>query len=202
MYQWRAMTERERTEVLASRQARHHPWHSPPHWKEDGPARFHLSASCYEHTAIIGASPARMDSFAQELIATCKAQAAPVFAWCLLPNHYHLLIETDAMTPFTRALGQFHGRNSHDWNQADHANGRKVFYRTAERRIRSDGHFWANVNYIHHNPVHHQYVAHWTDWPWSDAREYLTAVGRDEAARIWHTYPVLDYGAGWDNPNL
>ena len=38
--------------------------------------------------------------------------------------------------------------------------------RIVERAMRSDRHFWATLNYAHHNPVHHGYVARWTDWPW------------------------------------
>jgi len=42
----------------------------------------------------------------------------------------------------------------------------------------------------------------WQDWPFSSAREYLAAVGRAEAERLWREYPVLDYGKGWDDANL
>ena len=33
--------------------------------------------------------------------------------------------------------------------------GRKVFFRAVERAMRSDRRFWATLNYVHHNPVHH-----------------------------------------------
>jgi putative transposase len=87
------------------------------------------------------------------------------------------------------------------WNLEEKSAGRTVFHRAADRQIRSDAHFWATLNYVHHNPVRHGYVKRWTDWPWSSASDYLRAVGRDEAARIWLSYPVLDYGDGWDDSN-
>ena len=65
--------------------------------------------------------------------------------------------------------------------------------------MRSDRHFWATLNYVHHNPVHHGYVEHWQDWPFSSAPEYLAEMGRAEAERLWLEYPVLDYGKGWDD---
>jgi putative transposase len=77
-----------------------------------------------------------------------------------------------------------------------------VFFRAVERAMRSDRHFWATVNYIHHNPVHHGYVERWTDWPWSSASKYLEQTSPTEAKRIWHQYPLKDYGKGWDNPEL
>ena len=36
MYDWRGMTEEERGLVLEMRRARHLPWHSPPHWEQEG----------------------------------------------------------------------------------------------------------------------------------------------------------------------
>lgn len=73
-----------------------------------------------------------------------------------------------------------------------------MWYRCFDRAIRSERHFWASVNYIHHNPVHHGYVEKWQDWPWSSAAEFLDSVGRERAVRIWQEYPILDYGKTWD----
>lgn len=56
--------------------------------------------------------------------------------------------------------------------------------------MRSDGHLWATVNYIHHNPVKHGYVTRWDEWPFSSASAYLNDVGRDEAAKIWNDFPM------------
>ncbi len=65
--------------------------------------------------------------------------------------------------------------------------------------MKSIGHFWATMNYIHHNAVHHEYVDKWEDWPFSSARRYLKAFGKDKAAEIWRKYPILDYGKRWDD---
>ncbi len=123
-------------------------------------------------------------------------------AWCVLPNHYHLLVETDDLKNVTHSLGQLHGRSSRAWNLEDKTTARKTFHRASDRHIRSESHHWATLNYIHHNPVRHGYVKRWTDWPWSSAIDYLHAVGREEALRIWRAYPLLDYGEGWDDPKM
>jgi len=54
MYDWRNMTEEEWAEVLEMRRERHLPWHSPPHWKQEGEHRYLISAACYEHVPLIG----------------------------------------------------------------------------------------------------------------------------------------------------
>ena len=68
--------------------------------------------------------------------------------------------------------------------------------------MRSDRHYWATINYVHHNPVRHGYVDRWTDWPWSSAQQYLTQTGVDEATRIWQDFPIANYGKDWDKPDM
>jgi len=99
-------------------------------------------------------------------------------------------------------LGRLHGRTAHTWNDQEQRRGRKVFFRAADRAMRSERHYWCTLNYVHHNPVRHGYVRRWTDWPWSSARAYLDAAGPDQAGKIWREYPLLDYGKGWDEPDL
>lgn len=65
--------------------------------------------------------------------------------------------------------------------------------------MRGDNHFWATMNYIHHNPVKHGYVNTWTDWPFSSAADFIEEVGRDKAIEIWKSHPILNYGKGWDD---
>jgi len=46
--------------------------------------------------------------------------------------------------------------------------------------------------------VHHGYVAHWQDWPWSSAADFLRQIGRENAEAIWREYPILECGKKWD----
>src|SRR6266581_394834 len=113
-------------------------------------------------------------------------------------NHYHALVEVPDVKALLHELGLLHGRTSHAWNGEEQARGRKVFFRAVERAMKSDRHYWATLNYVHHNPVRHGYVTRWTDWPWSSATEYLAQTGVEEAKRIWQEYPLRDYGKDWD----
>lgn len=64
--------------------------------------------------------------------------------------------------------------------------------------MKSNRHFYASLNYVLHNPVHHGYCQQWQDWQWSNAKEYLKQIGREKAAEIWHEYPISNYGKKWD----
>src|SRR6266404_1526494 len=124
LYLWRRLNQKQREELLAWRKERGHPWHSPPHRPNFGHLRFFISASCFEHRHHIGHSPERMDAFARDLLAVFAGHARQTFAWCVLPNHYHALVEAPDILGLLHELGQFHGRTSHAWNGEEKARGR------------------------------------------------------------------------------
>ena len=134
----------------------------------------------------------------QSLLSVCGSCETEVFAWCLLPNHYHLLLRTDRIKELRRQLGLFHGRFSFTWNSEDDRRGRQVWHNCFDRPMKSERHFWVTLNYVHHNAVHHGYVARWQDWPYSSAARYLEEVGREKAMEILEEYPLLEYGKKWD----
>ena len=201
MYGWRRMAPGDRRRVLALRRAAHLPWHRPPH-EDRGEGDYHLTAACYEHAPILGKTPERMADFEDQLLGTVAPLCGQVHAWCVLPNHYHVLVFTSDIKGLLAALPRLHGRTSHAWNGEDRSRGRKVWHDRSERAMRSQAHLWATLNYVLNNPVHHGYVEHWQDWPFSNAADYIRAVGRAEAARVWREYPVRDYGKGWDDPGM
>jgi putative transposase len=167
-----------------------------------GHLRFLVSAACYEHRDYIGQSLARIDKFAGGLLAVLAAHANQTFAWCVLPNHYHAVVQVADIKGLVSQLGRLHGRTSHAWNGEERPRGRKVFFRVVERAMRSDRHYRATLNYVHHHPVRHGDVERWTDWAWSSATEYLPQTGASEAKRAWREYPVDEYGQNWDDPEM
>jgi len=201
MYNWRHMTEEQRKDVLAMRKTYCHPWHSPPHNPQNERTRFHVFAACYEHAPYIGTGRERMVAFETSLVGLLQRDA-DLHAWAVLPNHYHVLITTTDVHYLRRELGRLHGRTSFVWNGEENQRGRKVWFNVMEHGIKSDRHFWATLNYVHHNPVHHRYSTHWQDWPFSSTAAYLEQVGKTDAERIWKEYPILDYGRDWDSENL
>ena len=186
--------------MLEYRIGQHFPWHSPPLLFKEG--RFHLSAACFEHQSHIGRDLGRLADFSQRLLERVKENESPVFAWCVLPNHFHLLVETDDPRYSKKEIGKLHGLTSREWNQEENTVGRTVWHRCADRKIRNERHYWATINYIHNNPVHHGYASTWTDWPFSSAADFIAQAGREKAVSIWRDYPVWDYGKGWDDPGL
>lgn len=198
MYAWRQMTPRQRDEALAFRKRQGLPWHSPPHRRSDRTDAYLFTAACYEHTPVIGHSLERIAVFERVLLEAASAHCREVVAWVVLPDHYHFLARTADCLAVLKALGWLHGRTAFEWNGEEGRRGRHVWHNATETAMKSERHFWATINYVHHNPVKHGYVARWQDWPFSSAAAYVEAVGRAEAKRLWREYPIADYGKGWD----
>jgi putative transposase len=198
MYTWRKMSESEKKTILCTRKRQGNPWHQPPHFLEGNETRFLLTAACYEHKSIIGQSLERLSHCEDELLKTCRQFSYEIHAWCILPNHYHILVNTDKIAELLHELGRWHGRSSRTWNLADATLGRKVWFRIVERTMRSERHFWATINYIHNNPIKHGYVNKWQEWPFSSAPQFIDTFGRDYTEKLWNAYPIDRYGDTWD----
>lgn len=202
MYEWRKASPDERARMLRERKLRGHPWHSPPHL-EGSTSLYHICAACYEHEPYIGTTLDRLQNFSEALLETLGDLAAEIFAWSVLPNHYHAQLRLQGgLKNFIKELGKLHGRTSFKWNGEENCRGRKIWCNAIDRWIRDERHFWTALNYIHHNPVKHGLVQKWQEWPFSSAREYFDKVGKEKAREIWFAYPVKEYGNDWLGTDL
>jgi len=187
-----------RADVLKTRQTQKLPWHSPPHIQGDN-SEFHITAACYEHHPIIGFSIERIRKLEETITQSFKLATEEIYAWSILPNYYHLLIKTTDLKSSLKKLHQIHGSSSYYWNKEENSRGRRVWFNALEHAIKSERHFWATINYIHNNPVKHEYVKKWQDWPFSSFKSFLMDKGREETIRIWKEYDISDMGKDWDN---
>ena len=195
MYDYRNLTEEEKRQLVEERRARGFPSHAPPHYVTQD-REFLFTAACYEHIAHMHTAERR-----QLLLDRCfeQAQAAgiAIHAWVILPNHYHLLAQP-ASNDLRSFFAHIHGATSFMWNNEDHKRGRKVWYRYADRAIRSERHYYTTLNYIHFNPVKHDYAASPYEWIESSVHWYREHFGREWLRGLWVQYPLREYGRTWD----
>lgn len=96
-----------------------------------------------------------------------------LFAWCIMPNHVHVLIEPLAeLAAILKSWKSYTGR----WGLAKNAElelgvpGKNFWMREYwDRFIRDERHFRSVVDYIHQNPIKAKLCSHAEDWPWSSA---------------------------------
>ena len=121
-----------------------------------------------------------------------------VYAWVVLTNHYHFLVQITEFDALHEIFRLVHGRSSFEWNNEENTRGRKVWFRYSDRLIRSQRHYNTTLNYIHYNPVKHGLVTGPYDWQWSSIHWYLAAYGREWLRDLWRHFPVREYGQKWD----
>lgn len=196
MYLWRSLTPEERSELIAARRQRGFPPHSPPHPQREE-SYFLLTAACYEHNQVMRRAARRQQAL-DALLDRFIGAGFETRAWVVLPNHYHLLAWVPDLAQVGPLLGRIHGSLSHQWNLEDNTPSRQVWYRFTDRAIRSEGHYYTTLNYVHYNPCKHRCAKTPYDWPQSSVGWYLEHYGRDWLRDLWRTYPVREYGRGWD----
>jgi putative transposase len=111
------------------------------------------------------------------LAAHCRAAAVEVWAWCLMPNHVHLILVPTNQDGLRRALARVH----------------RAYAGIIQARRKRSGHFWqgrfgavamdedylaAALRYVALNPVRARLVGRAQDWRWSSTRAHLR--GRDD----------------------
>ena len=114
----------------------------------------------------------------RDLLAThCRDANVEVWAWCLMPNHVHLILTPSDPDGLRRALSRVH----------------RTYAGVIQARRKRSGHFWqgrfgavpmdeeylaAALRYVSLNPVRARLVARAQDWKWSSTRAHLR--GRDD----------------------
>jgi len=124
------------------------------------------------------------------LAASCRAADVEIWAWCLMPNHVHLILMPSDADGLRRALAPAHRR----------------YAGIIHARRKRTGHFWqgrfgcvamdeehlaAALCYVSLNPVRAGLVGRARDWRWSSVRAQVS--GRDDGvtafAPIRERYP-------------
>ena len=95
--------------------------------------------------------------------------ALTCYAYCLMPNHYHLLLETrrDQLSAGMRYLN---GVYAQWWNRRHDHVGHVFQGRFKSQVVQEDRYFRALTRYIIRNPVRSGLVTTPADWPWSSYR--------------------------------
>jgi REP element-mobilizing transposase RayT len=117
--------------------------------------------------------------FLIELRDACTFHRVEVHGYCILPNHYHLLLYTPeaGLSPamqrlasrFTQAVNRLRGRD-----------GPLFKGRFRSVAIEDDSHLVRVSQYIHRNPVEAGLAAAPEDWPASSAGAYLGLAEKSE----------------------
>jgi putative transposase len=108
--------------------------------------------------------------------AACERESVRCLAWCLMPNHLHLILMPAAPEGLRRALGEAHRRYSRRVNEAHDWTG-YLFQGRFASFVMDPAHLMVAVRYVELNPVRAGLASRARDWPWSSARAHIAGRG-------------------------
>ena len=122
----------------------------------------------------------------------CKKYHVEIWAWCLMPNHVHLIAVPDEEQGLARAIGEAHRRYTRRINLREKWRGHLWQERFSSFPM-DEQHLLAATRYIEMNPVAAKLVLHPEDYRWSSARAHL--AGKDD--RLVKVAPLVNRIADW-----
>ena len=141
-----------------------------------------ITFSCFYRLPLLNA-PGAKETIETVLEKTRARHEARVYAYVLMPEHVHLLINEPPrilLAQFLKAVKQITSRKLKAervrfWQERYH-----------DSNIRGESARSEVIRYIHRNPVARGLVAKPEDWPWSSFRHYATGLmGTVEIESHW-----------------
>lgn len=126
--------------------------------------------------------------FLEVLKESCRLFQVYISAFCLMSNHYHLLLTTPRAN-LARFMRHLNGVYTQRYNRYHKRDGHLFRGRYKSILVQEDEYLTHLVRYIHLNPIQANLVRDPKNYPWSSHRAYLKA--KDEA---WlKVTPVLKF---------
>jgi len=98
-----------------------------------------------------------------------------VAAFCLMSNHYHLLVQTPVAN-LSRAMRHINGVYTQRYNRRQNTDGQLFRGRYKSVLVQEDSHLLELLRYIHRNPVRAQMCNAAGDYLWSSHRGYCNSA--------------------------
>jgi len=93
--------------------------------------------------------------------------------WSVFPNHYHFIAWPPADSKTLKLMIQeLHRRTSIEVNRLDHAQGRQVWFQYWDTCITFEKSYYARLNYVNNNAVHHGLVKIASQYPYCSAARF------------------------------
>jgi putative transposase len=129
-----------------------------------------------------------------ELLAEAKTKAGvSVWAYCLMPNHVHLVVVPQYEDSLARLFRFVHRQYSRRINFREKWKGH-LWQERFHSFVMDERYLLATVRYTELNPIRARLCSEPSDWPWSSARAHF--AGRDNS--VVTVQPMLARVADWD----
>jgi len=123
----------------------------------------------------------------------CRRYRVDIWAWCLMPNHVHLIAVPQDEDGLARAVGEAHRRYTRRINFREKWRGHLWQERFSSFPL-DENHLLMAARYVEMNPVDAKLVVHPRQYRWSSARAHLE--GKDD--NLVRVAPLIDRVGDWE----
>jgi len=157
----------------------------PPRLIADGLSYHALNRG--NNRARVFAHPADFQQFLQALGQTQERSPFRLYAYCLMSNHFHLVVEPDAAQNISRILQSLTVAHTWHYHKALGTSGHVWQGRFKSPAVASDEHLLTVMRYVESNPLRAGLVTDLADYPWSSypAHGLGQAVPLVAEAPVW-----------------
>ena len=124
----------------------------------------------------------------------CKTCKTKVWAYCLMPNHVHLVMVPSTVDGLRCTLGEAHRRYTRMVNLREDWRGH-LWQERFHSFVMDERYLLAAVRYVENNPVRAGLCSAAEDWAWSSAAAHLS--GENDA--LVTVKPMLDLVPDWQH---
>lgn len=126
------------------------------------------------------------------IIETKVAAGVTIWAYCLMPNHVHLVAVPEREDSLATLLRVVHHRHARRVNAANGWRGH-LWQERFHSFVMDESHSLAAVRYVELNPVRAGLCTKAEDWRWSSVRAHL----RGESDALVDVRPILELVSDW-----
>jgi putative transposase len=129
------------------------------------------------------------------LASACAAQGVRCLAWCLMPNHVHLVLQPSAGGALRAVMSSVHTRYAQRINARERSSGH-LFQDRFRSYPMGEAHLMVAVRYIENNPVKAGLAGTAEQWRWSSARAHL-GIAPDPLTDVTALAPFIADWSGY-----
>lgn len=102
--------------------------------------------------------------------------AVKTFAYYLMPNHFHFLIQVNEGPALSTSKAFSNLLNSYcqSYNKKYHRKGSLFMSNLKRKKISNDSYFTRCITYIHQNPTHHGFAKDFSKWKHSSWKAFFS----------------------------
>lgn len=157
--------------------------HSPTHVFE--PNQQYMVTAGTLHKQMLFKGEALLELLQKHLFSLCAKFRWELQAWALFPNHYHFIAKApeDAKTLKT-LIRHLHSLTARELNRLDGCSGRKVWFQYWDTCLTYEKSYYARLNYVMNNPVHHGLVPVASSYPFCSAGWFETEADQGFSNKV------------------